>query len=214
MASSLQLFISPGACSLAPHILLREAGLTFTLVKLDVKQNGFPEEYKHINSKGKVPILLIDPSTILTEGVAIMTYISSLAPEKNLFGKTPLEIARAYEWLNYISGTLHGQAFGGLFRPGRFSDDESVHGGIRDKARKNVQDGFELIESKLESGFAVGDGFTAVDAYLLVFYRWGNSVGFNMEKNYPKYTSLVEGVVKREKVVETLAEEGIKALVD
>ncbi|OAL01078.1 glutathione S-transferase [Phaeosphaeriaceae sp. SRC1lsM3a] len=212
MAPKLHLYMSSGACSLAPHIALREAGLEFTTTEINAKR-GFPTEYLHLNPKGRVPILDFD-GELITETPAILSLISDLAPEKKLLGTTLLEQARAREWLAYLSGTLHGQGFGCLFRPKRFvGDEESMYDQVKATGRQTAKDSFALIEEKLQGRtHAVGDAFTLVDANLLVFYRWGNFLKFGMAENYPSYTRLVEEVVKREAVQKTVEAEGINAL--
>jgi glutathione S-transferase len=202
------LWIAPGACSLAPHILIREAGIDFETILINVKP-GFPEEYRHMNPKGRVPILQIGDITI-TEVPAIMTAISQMVPGKHLLGKTNLEIVRTYEWCNWLSGTVHAQAFGGVRRTYRFSDDPETYESIRAKGRKTVEESFEYIEERLQGTHAVGDSFTAVDGFLLVFYRWGNQLEFDMRAKYPKFTSLVEEGLERDSVKAAFREEGIE----
>ncbi|KIX05265.1 uncharacterized protein Z518_06137 [Rhinocladiella mackenziei CBS 650.93] len=209
--ASIKLWFSPGACSLAPHILLHEAGMPFETITLSVKA-GFPEEFRHLNPKMRVPVLSLN-GHVITENPAIMTAISQLAPEKHLMGKTDLDKVRVYEWMNYISGTLHGQAFGGLLRPHRFSDDPSTYNSIKEKSVKTIAECFNHIEQNLSGVHAVGDDFTAVDAFLLVFYRWVARFNWDLQGQYPKYTKLVVEVVKRKAVQDALAAEGVDSLV-
>ncbi|MCJ1448618.1 MAG: hypothetical protein MMC23_009135 [Stictis urceolatum] len=208
----LKLWMWPGSCSLAPHILLRESGLDFDTAVIDGKQ-GLPEELIRINSKKKVPTLQLD-GYVVTENPAIMTAISQLCPSKDLFGKTDMDKVRSYEWMNWLSGTLHGLAFGALFKPQFFSGDESTHAAVRAKGREKVEECFEAIEQKLSSVHAVGDSFTAVDAYLFVFYRWGNGAGIDMETRFPRYTDLVLEVAKRDAVQNAIVYEKIDLLRD
>ena len=209
--TAIKLWYSPGACSLASHILLKETRVDFETVMLDVHK-GLSEEFRTINPKLRIPVLSIDRQ-VITESPAILTAISQLSPEKYLMGKTNLEIVRAYEWLNWLSGTLHGQAFGGLFRAHRFSDDPSTYESIRAKSRKTVKECFDMIEQDLTSVHAVGDSFTAVDAFLYVFYRWGASLGMGMREKYPKFTKLVVELVQRQSVQEALNMEGQESYV-
>lgn len=201
------LWISPGACSLAPHILIREAEIEFKTVIINAKA-GFPEEYRHLNPKERIPIFQLGDE-IITEVPAIMTAVSQISPNKHLLGRTNLEIVRTYEWFNWISGTLHGQAFGGMRRPYRFSDDPQAYDSIRAKGRKTVEESFTYIEEKLKGNHAVGDTFTAVDAYLLVMYRWGNETGYDMRVKYPKFTGLIMEALKRDSVKAAIKDEGI-----
>jgi glutathione S-transferase len=203
-----------GACSVAPHILLHESGLDFskTIYSMSdvVKNGGYPEELKKLNPKGKVPVVVFD-NEVVTENPAIFTYISQLAPSKNFFGKTPLETVRAYEWINFLSGTLHSQAYGMFFRPGRFLD---VEDGSLDKhvlaQAKTIRDHYKYIDEKLDGKkWAVGEDFTAVDAYLYVFYTWGaGPAQLDMEKEYPNYARLAKAVAERPSTQEMLKAEG------
>jgi glutathione S-transferase len=208
-------YYAPGSCSLCPHILLREAGLEFQGIPMRVteKRAVFPDSFRLINPKMRVPVLSLD-SQIITEVPAICTAISSLVPSMHLMGSTALETARVYEWMSWLSGTLHGIGFGRLFRPGRWTldVDEGVLEGIKGSGREVVGECFDQIEGKLKGGeWAVGGEFTAVDAYLLVFFRWGNQAGFEMRRRYPKYTKLVEKLVERDAVKKTLEFEKIEA---
>lgn len=200
---------SPAACSLAPHVLLHEFGLPFTACETSVRKGETQTaEFARINPKKRVPVLSLD-GEIITEVPAIATAIASLAPERHLMGRTALQQVRVYEWMNWLSGTLHGQGFGGVFRPQRFSDRTEVFESIQAKGRQTVADCFSVIEGKLAGRHAVGDHFTAVDPYLLVFYRWGNAIGFDMSKSYPGYAQFAQQLVKRESVVGALAAEGL-----
>lgn len=115
-----------------------------------------------------------------------------------------MDTIRVYEWMNWLSGTLHAHAFGGLLRPERMSDDEESLPSIEKKGLKNVQNCFDMIEAKLNGVYAVGGAFTAVDPYLFVFYRWGEGCGLDMKKAYLKYTLLVENLVNRPSVQKVL----------
>lgn len=124
-------------------------------------------------------------------------------------GKTPFDQLRVLEWMCWLSGELHGQCFGGLFRPERFISDASQFGAIQQKARERIADCFSAIENNVSSGFAVGDALTAVDPYLLVFYRWGSRNAFAMAERYPRFTACIHGMVKHPAIVKAMADEGI-----
>ncbi|OAL51731.1 glutathione S-transferase [Pyrenochaeta sp. DS3sAY3a] len=211
MSPKLHLYMTPGSCSLASHIALNESGLDFTITDLKAKA-GFPAEKLYLNPKGRVPILDFD-GEMITESPAILSIISALAPSKNLLGRSDLEHARAQEWLAWLCGTLHGQAFGCLFRPNRFVGDEKLVDAVRARGRAWVKESFQYVEGKLEGRtHAVGEAFTVVDAYLLVFYRWGNLSKFEMRTNFPNYSKLVDEVIKRESVKKTLEVEQMSPL--
>jgi glutathione S-transferase len=203
-----------GSCSHAPYALLLEAGLDFDAVEVDAP---FTKEYLQINPKARVPILILDDKKIITEIPAILTFISHLVPERRFLGSSSLENVRVYEWMVWLSGTLHGQAFALYWRPQRFidnfSDEEAAK--LKEKGFKTILNCFDMIEENLnrtssssmsslrKSAFAVGDSLTAVDVYLAVFYRWGKEIGVNMNV-YPKFTELWNALLERPAFVESL----------
>jgi glutathione S-transferase len=211
MAPKLHLYMTPGSVALASHIALQESGLNFTTTDLQA-QRGYKAEHIHLNPKARVPIFEMDGERI-TETPAILSTISALVPEKQLLGTTILEQARAQEWMAWLCGTLHGQAFGCLFRPNRFTGDERAYDAVKARGRECVQECFRYIEEKLEGKVhAVGDAFTLVDVYLYVFFRWGNLMKLGMREKYPNYARLVEKVVERESVQKVVEAEGISLL--
>lgn len=211
---TLKLWISPGTCSLLPHILLREAGLSFELVTVDITKERFPEEHRQVNPKMRVPVLMLDDGATITETVAISTWISQQAPEKGIFGKTNLDIVRSYEWLNWLSGTVHERGLGGLFSPSWFAADESAYEAVQTKSREWVEKCFADIEAQLVRPHAVGDDFTVVDCFLYVFYRWGHLLSLDMESLYPRWAALALNVAKRDSVKEAVRIEGIPLIKD
>ncbi|KAM5457651.1 putative glutathione transferase [Microsporum audouinii] len=126
-----------------------------------------------------------------------MMAISNLAPDKHLFGKTPLDTVRVVEWANYISGTLHAQAL--------------TDCGGRIYSRVILK---TYIEQRLKGVYAVGDSYTVVDPYLLTMYRWGQKIDLPMESAYPKLTALVAEVSKRPATVAALEAEGLPPVFD
>jgi len=212
MPPALHLYMTPGAVSLASHIALRKTGLEFTTTNLNAA-HGYPSEHLHINPKGRVPVLELDGERI-TKSPAILSTISALVPEKKLLGDTILDQARAQEWMAWLCGTVHGQAFGCNFRPARFvGEEEGMYETVREEGRKCAKECFGYIEEKLEGRMhAVGDAFTLVDAYMYTFYRWGDMLKMRMRHNFPNYTRLVEEVVKRDAVKKTVELEGLSLL--
>ncbi|KAL2815285.1 glutathione S-transferase [Aspergillus cavernicola] len=207
-------FFAPGACSIAPHILLHEASIQYT--PLQSKYAGvevqFPEEFRKLNPKMRVPVLVVDDD-VITELPAVSTMISILAPRKQFMGKTPLETVRVYEWMNYLSGTLHATGFGLFFRPWRWTTDpdSKIHEGIKEKSRDIIVESFGYIESRLKGTYAVGEALTAVDPFLYAMYRWAKGSGFDLAP-YPKYANLVEALEKRPSVKVVLQKEGLEPL--
>ena len=159
---SLTLYRADGACSRVPHILLRELGapLTEILMGIDTTVNGLApkdnpmthaEFLSKINPEGLIPALQVNDKVIV-EMTGILTYIAALAEEHGRHGWIPTDIlqrAKAYEWISWLSGTIHSQAFTALWRPGKFSDDEGAHAGIQTKARSTIEGHYERIEGRL-----------------------------------------------------------------
>lgn len=205
----IKLWYASGACSLAPHVLLHGIRLPFDAVETSVATGAhLTDEFAQINPKKRVPVLSLD-GEVITEVPAIAAAIADLAPRRYLMGRTALDRARVHEWMSWLSGTLHGQGFGALWRPQRFSDDPKVFQGITAKGRRTISECFDFVESRLSNPYSTGGGFTAVDPYLLVFYRWGNGIGIDMPAAYPGYTALAQELVQRASVAAALAAEGL-----
>lgn len=106
----MKLFYKPGACSLSPHIVLREAGLDFSIERVDLvtKKTETGADYLSINPKGQVPALVLDDGSLLTEGVAIVQYLADKVPDRHLIAPSgTLSRYHAIEWLNFIATELH-----------------------------------------------------------------------------------------------------------
>ena len=211
----LKFWYAPGACSLATHIALHETGLPFTAINATAPLEGqliyLPESFRDVNPKKRVPVLAIDDE-VITEAPAILLAISTLKPELKLYGDSDVERIRIAEWLNWISGTLHSQGFGALFRPERYLQDESLHPKLKGNAVNTINGVYASIDEKLSGkDFAVGGHFTVVDAFLFPFWRWGKMSGFKMEENYPNYTKLVTRVRERQSAKKALATEGVES---
>ena len=115
----MKLYYAPGACSLSPHIVLRESGLTFELVLADLKAHQLADgtDYYSVNSKGQVPVLELDNGERLTEGPAIVQYIADRVPAKNLApANGTMARYRMQEWLNFTTSELH-KGLGTMFNP-------------------------------------------------------------------------------------------------
>lgn len=179
-----------------------------------VKEGGFPEKYKDINPKRRVPILILDDGTIITETVAISTKISQMAPDHHLLGASDLEVVRSYEWFNWLSGTFHERGFGSFFSPNRIADDEIAFDSIRRKSRAWIEQCYADIEERLTTVHAVGNAFTAVDVFLYVIYRWGYLLKMDMKGTYPNYTKLALEVAERPSVLKAIEIEGIPLIED
>lgn len=211
----MKLFYSPGSCSLAPHILLEEIGHPYQLEKVLVAEGQTQTpQYLAINPKGRIPALEIREDLILTELPAISFYLARSDDSARLIPRDPLLEARCIEWFNWLSGAVHAVAFGQIWRPARFVQNETIFTDIKEKGRLNVLENFAFIEKQLQDRiWAVGKDYSLVDPYLLVFYYWGIRIGLDMSANYSAWSKHTENLMQRPTVIAALKQEGIDALV-
>jgi glutathione S-transferase len=200
----MKLFYAPGACSLSPHIALREAGLPFSLERVDLKSKKTADSraYDEINGKGYVPALKLDNGYILTEGPAIVQYIADQKPELGLAPKAgTMERYRLQEWLNFVASELH-KSLGLMFNPNLPKD-------ARDMILARVTQRLDWLAKELaHKTYAMGEHFTVADGYLFTVLSWCTHVGIELSK-WPALSGYVERVAQRPKVQEALKAEGL-----
>ena len=200
----MKLYYSPGACSLSPHIALREAGLSFDLMLASTKTKKLQDgsDFYAINSKGSVPVLELDNGERLTEGPAIVQYIADLAPASNLAPAAgSMARYRLQEWLNYITSELH-KGFSPLFNPATPEDYKPV-------ARAALMARFTWVNAQLEGKqYLMGDQFTVADAYLFVVSNWGQYVGVDVS-GFEHLVAFRARVAARPAVQEAMKAEGL-----
>ena len=198
----MKLYFSPGACSLSPHIVLREAGLAFELVKTDLrsKQTAGDADYTGINPKGSVPALELADGQVLTEGPAIVQYLADLAPEKQLAPTAgSLPRYRLMEWLNFISSEVH-KGFSPLFNPAMPEDAKKL-------TIERLISRIDYIETQLQPGaHLLGPQFTVADAYLFVVLRWSAYFDIGLSR-WPAIAAWFARVEQRPAVQAALAAE-------
>ena len=171
-----KLYYSPGACSLSPHIALREAGLPFDLVLASTKTKKLADgtDFYTINPKGSVPVLELADGQRLTEGPAIVQYIADLAPASQLAPAAgTMARYRLMEWLNFITSELH-KGFSPLFNPAMPEEAKVL-------SRAKLTERLTWVDTQLEGkSFLLGDSFTVADGYLFTVANWGKFVGVDI----------------------------------
>ena len=201
----MKLFYSPGACSLSPHIILREIGEDFTLEKVDLvkKKTASGKDYLTINPKGQVPALLLDDGNLLTEGVAIVLYLADKSPNTHLIAPIgDLSRYKIISWLTYISSELH-KSFGPLLHSDTPEEYKKI---LRTKLEKQFK---YLNETLKNEQYLQGSHFTIADAYLFTVLRWAFLLNFDLSK-YPHLLTYFERVEKRPTVQVALSAEKLK----
>jgi glutathione S-transferase len=205
------LYYSPGACSLAAHIALEELRVDYGLELVSIAtRETLGARYRRINPKGRVPALTIEGEVrILTELPAILTYLALRHPDGAIgFPRDPLGFARCQEWLGWLAGWVHGNGFSMMMLPDRFTDDTAQHGPLKRRGLAIVTEAFAEIERLLDGRpFAVGDHYTMADPYLFVMFNWAKRYGFEMRRDYPGWTSLVDRMKDRPAVQRVVARE-------
>ncbi|PRC94181.1 glutathione transferase GstA [Solimicrobium silvestre] len=200
----MKLYFAPGACSLSPHIVLREAGLEHTLEKVDLrsKQTATGVDFRTINPKGYVPTLQLNDGSILTEGPVIVQYLADLVPEKHLVPKAgSMERYRVMETLNYIGTELH-KGFSPLFNPATSDAGKEV-------AINALLPRISLIAKQLgNSDYIAGSQFTVADAYLFVVLSWSAHVKLSLA-DWPTIQAYLARVAERPAVHAAMVAEGL-----
>jgi len=200
----MKLYYSPGACSLSPHIVLRESGLAFEPVLASTKTHKLQDgtDYYGINPKGYVPLLELDDGQRLSEGPAIVQYIADQVPAKKLVPAAgTMERYRAQEWLNFITSELH-KGFGVLFNPAMPEEGKAV-------MRTKVTGRLEWVDKQLEGRqYLMGDAFSVPDAYLFVVTNWAQHVGIDIS-GFKNLTAFQARMAGRPAVQEALKAEGL-----
>ena len=204
----LTLYYSPGACSLATHIALEEAGATFELVRVTLAEGEhLRPEYLAINPKSRVPAIATEKG-IFTENIALLNFIADMYRSA---GSVPRDdayaAARCNELLAWFASTVH-ISFAQFWRAERFTNEEAIKPAIVEGGRQNHQRNFADIERLVGEDWFVPCAFTAADSYALVFFRWGRRIGFDMTK-FPAWAALCERVLAVPSVQRAIATEGL-----
>lgn len=201
----MKLYYSPAACSLAPHIVLREAGLAFSLERVDTAQHqtAAGANYYVINPKGMVPVLELADGTRLTEGPVIAQYIADQASATTLMPAAgSMQRYRVMEWQNYITSELH-KSFTPLFHN---DVDTAAKSALARVLRKKL----EWLNDQLAHGhYLTGEAFTAADAYLFVVLGWAKFVNLDVT-DLAHLQAFVQRVQARPAVREAMQAEGLR----
>ena len=192
----IKLYWGSHTCAIGIHILLEEIGAPYETEMLDVDGGATRRPpFSGLNPKGKVPTLIRDDGSVLTEFGAIATWLARSYPEKSLL---PLNVegeTRAVETISYVEGTIHGQGYARMFKPEKFEPQDIVHqsvslgrGSVRALGRQMVETGFGILDAQLDGNtYAVGGAFSIADAALFYVERWAPEQGIGLPINVQRH---------------------------
>jgi glutathione S-transferase len=208
----MKLYYAPGACSLAPHIVLEETGARFELARVDLaaNQQNSPE-FLRLNPNARVPVL-VDGNWVLTESPAILRYVTARHPASGLWPWDPREEARCAEWLNWLSATIQ-VAFTHVRRAARYASDLRAVEDVATTGKKTCGELWRAVEKKLGPGpWALGSRYSVADPLLLVYWTWGRGpvLGFDMTHDFPQWTEHARRLARRPAVQRAFATEGLQ----
>jgi glutathione S-transferase len=204
MEVRMKLYYSPGACSLAPHIVAREAGIPLDLVKVDLHDHSLPDgsDYRAVNPRGYVPLLELDDGTRMTESNVLVQVLADRAPDSQLMPRAgSLERYKVQQWLATIATELH-KNMSWLWYP---DTAESTKAAVRAKLDQRFQ---EMDRVLAQQPYLAGDRFSAADAYGFTIVNWTQFLKLDLAA-YPNLKSWMARIASRPRVREALKAEGL-----
>jgi glutathione S-transferase len=169
----MKLFYSPGACSLSIHALLEEIGKPYEAEKVDLRKKAqFSPEYMKVNPKGQVPALLRDDGTVLTELVAIATWLADTNPERKLLPSDSKDRARVYEASLHVVTNIHPQGITRVFRTDKFTPNEADYEAVKTRGREVVKEGMDILNTALHGGPFLLDRLSIADFVIFYIEYW------------------------------------------
>ena len=200
----MKLYYSPGACSLSPHIALKESGLAFEAVAAPTKTHKLPDgtDYYSINPLGYVPLLELDDGTRLREGPAIVQYVADQVPDKKLApANGTLARYQLQSWLTFVGTELH-KNFGPLFNPATPDDFKAA-------TKDRIAGRLKWVDGELTGKqYLMGDSFTVADGYLFTVTNWAAHTGVDLSP-YSNLLAYRARVAARPAVIEAMKAEGL-----
>jgi glutathione S-transferase len=201
----MKLYFSPGACSLSPHIVLREAGAKFDLEQVDLREKKTKkgDDYWQINARGQVPLLELDDGQRLAEGPVIVQYVADKNPGAGLAPAAgTMERYQVQGWLTHIGTELH-KTYGPCFRPTTPEEYKKISKEALTARYKNID---KHLAGKQ---YLMGDKFTVADAYLYAVTRWAPRIELDLSP-FSNVQAFMARMNARPKVQEALKAEGLQ----
>ena len=211
---TLKLYYAPGACSFVPHTLLQASGEPFEpiMVKLHKGEQQSPE-YRAINPRAQVPVL-VDDGHVITQILAIVTYLNDRFPQMGFLPQEPLAKARVMETLAWMNNTVH-PTFTHIFMPQKFTDKAAVHDDLRSYNTQLYRGLLGELQSLVQHATAAGQpwlggaNFGPLDAYSLTLTRWGSMAGID-PLDFPDLWAFVQRVASQGAVASVIERERLQ----
>jgi glutathione S-transferase len=201
----MKLYFAPAACSLAVHIVAREAGIDVDTVKVDLTTHRLDDgtDYHAVNPRGYVPALVLDDGTLLTEVAALLPYLGDLKPEANLLPPAgTLERVQLQGWLSFVSSELHK-----VFSPWLWHKDTAAS--TRRSVTERIAVRFAELDRRLATQpYLMGQSFSVADAYAFTIVNWSHITGISL-KPYPSLAAYQDRIAARPAVIAALRAEGL-----
>lgn len=202
----LTLFYAPGACSMAPHIVLEESGEKYDAKRMDLsKGEQKTPDYMKIHPLGRVPALKLDDGSPLTENTAILPY---LGKRFGLWPSDPVKEAKALSVVGFFASTVH-PANAHVGRPERYTEDKSAFPGIQEMGKKSFFEYLKQIDGMYAGREWLSDKYSVLDPYAFVFYTWAAKRGQPVAQ-LTNFTAMKDRLLKRPAVQRVVADEGVK----
>jgi len=208
----MRLYYSPGSCSMACHIALEETGAEFEPIAVHLaKGENVHPDYLAVHPQGFVPLLEMQNGERLTEAAAILLHTARAYPLAGLLPESgSLEEARAFEWLAWLTNTLH-VAYACLWRPERFTADGKARKAIVSEAKERIARLNAMVDERLgRRDYGSGNRYSIADPFLLVFFRWANRIGLEASDRYPAWADWARRIERRPAVQTVLEREGVR----
>lgn len=203
----MKLFYAPGACSIGIHVLLEEIGKPYEAKALNTKEGEqFKPDFTSLNPKSKVPTLVRDDGSVLTEYPAIALWLASTFPEAKLLPQGAENLAKALEYTDYAVATLHMQGFSRIFRPANFAPNEADHEAVKARGVEIFEKGLGLFDKALAGkDYLLGEFSFADSALFYVSFWWAARLNKTLPPNVAAH---YERMKARPSVQRTMAAEG------
>jgi glutathione S-transferase len=202
----LTLFYAPGACSMAPHIVLEESGEKYEAKRVDLaKGEQKTADYMKIHPLGRVPALKLDDGSPLTENTAILPF---LGKRFGLWPTDPVKEAKALSLVGFFASTVH-PAHAHIGRPERYTEDKSAFAGLQAMGKKSFHGYLKQIDEMYAGREWLSDSYTVLDPYAFVFYVWGVRRELPMAE-LKNYSTFKDRMLKRPAVQRVVADESLK----